>query len=334
MTRRQALAVAAGLAGCRRRRAGGEINIYSWSDYIASDTVAGFERETGVRVNYETFESTEEMFAKILAGGARWDVVFPNSTYVGPMARRGLLETLDQSRLPGLGNLEARFQDPPWDRGNRHSVPYLWGVSGFVYNRRQIGTKAAWSDLWDPGLQRKVTMLDDPSEVLGVCLKKLGYGLNSVDPRELEAARGEAMRQKPLLRAYINAEVKPQLIAGEVWAAQLWSGDAWQAIAENPDLQYCYPIEGLAAFSDVMVILKASRNREAAYRWVDYLLRPQVAASIVRETLFSTPNEKAAALLEPRLRETPEMAKAEWFAEIPAEGQELRDRIWTEIKAG
>jgi len=113
----------------------------------------------------------------------------------------------------------------------------------------------------------------------------------------------------------------------------LWSGDAWQAIAENPDLQYCYPTEGLAAFSDVMVILKGSRNRDAAYRWVDRLLRPEVAASIVRETLFSTPNEKAAALLEPRLRETPEMGKAEWFAEIPAEGQELRDRIWTEIKA-
>jgi spermidine/putrescine transport system substrate-binding protein len=327
MTRRQVLAVAGGLAGCRRRPAGGEVNIYSWSDYIASDTVAGFERETGVRVNYETFESTEEMFAKILAGGARWDVVFPNSTYIGPMARRGLIEELDHGRLPGLGNLEARFRNPVWDPGNRHSVPYMWGVSGFVFNRRKLPRAAAWGELWDPALSRKITMLDDPSEVLGVCLKKLGYSINSVEPRELEAARAEAMRQKPLLRAYINAEVKPQLIAGDVWAAQLWSGDARQAMAENPDLQYCYPAEGWAAFCDVMVILKGSRSRDAAYRWAEYLLRPEVAASIARETLFASPNAAAAA------GDTPDLSRAEWFAEIPAAGQELRDRIWTEIKS-
>jgi spermidine/putrescine transport system substrate-binding protein len=340
-TRREILTVALGLSGCRRRRAGGEVNIYSWSDYIAADTVAGFERDTGVRVNYETFESTEEMFAKILAGGAQWDVVFPNSTYVGPMARRSLLEPLDHARLPGLANLEPRFQDPPWDRENRHSVPYMWGVSGFVYNGAKLGRDlTSWADLWEPAVRGKLTMLDDVSEVLGACLKKLGHSLNSVEPRELAAAQSEALRQKPLVRAYVNAEVKPQLIAGDVWAAQLWSGDAWQAIAENPDLRYCYPSEGPAVFSDVMVILRGARNRDAAYRWVDHLLKPEVAASISRETLFSTPNAKAVELLEPSLRANPDiyppperLAKAEWFAEIPAEGQELRDRLWTEIKA-
>jgi spermidine/putrescine-binding protein len=217
----------------------------------------------------------------------------------------------------------------------------MWGVSGFVYNRRLVGRSlAVWSDLWDPVLRGKLTMLDDPAEVLGVCLKKLGHSVNSTDPQELEAARREAMRQKPLLRAYVNAEVKPQLIAGDVWAAQLWSGDAWQAIAENPDLQYCYPREGLALFADVVVILRAGRNREAAYQWLSYLLRPEVAADIARETLFSTPNARAVELLDPKLRSNPDLyppaerlARAEWFAEIPAEGQAARDRIWTEIKA-
>jgi spermidine/putrescine transport system substrate-binding protein len=329
------------LAGCRRRIARGEVNVYCWSDYIAPDTVAAFEQETHLRVNYETFESEEEMLAKILAGGGDWDVVFPGNSFVGPMIRRGLLEPLDHGRLPNLANLDRRFLDPPWDRGLRYSVPYMWGASGFVYNRKAVGRPmTCWADLWDRKLKGKLTMLDDPAEVLGACLKKLGYSLNSTEERELDAARDEAMRQKELLRAYINAEVKPQLIAGDVWAAQLWNGDAYQAIAENKDLQYCLPEEGFALYADSAVILARARHKEAAYGWIDYLLRPRVSAAIARSTMFPTPNAQALELLDAGIRGNPDLypppgrlAKAEWFAEIPPQGQLLRDRIWTEIKA-
>ncbi|HYM10774.1 MAG TPA: spermidine/putrescine ABC transporter substrate-binding protein [Bryobacterales bacterium] len=342
ISRRHWLACAAtALTGCRRGAAAGEVNVYCWSDYIAPDTIAGFERETRLRVNFETFESEEEMLAKILAGGSGWDVLYPGNSFVGPMVRRGLLAPLDHGRLANLGNLEARFRDPPWDRGMRYSVPYMWGVSGFVYNRRAVGrTLTSWADLWDPALGGKITMLDDPAEVLGACLKRLGYSLNSNDERELEAARAEAIRQKPLLSAYINAEVKPQLIAGDVWAAQLWNGDAYQAIAENKDLEYCFPSEGFALFADSAVILAQAGHAAAGYRWIDYLLRPAVSAAIARSTMFSTPNAGALALLNSSVRDNPDLyppperlVKAEWFAEIPPEGERLRDRLWTEIKA-
>ncbi len=332
---------AASLAACRRRGAAGEVNIYCWSDYIASDTVAGFEGHTGIRVNYETFESQEEMLAKILAGGVRWDVVFPGNTLVGPMVRRGLLQKIDGGRLPNLDNLDRRYLAPPWDSGDGYTVPYLWGVTGIVYNSRRLGkAPSGWGDLWEAALRRKVTMLDDPSEVLGACLKKLGYGLNSVQARELEAAQAEALRQKPLVRAYINAEVKPQLIAGDVWAAQLWNGDALQAMAENPDLKFCYPAEGVAVFVDSAAILSQAPNPANACRWIDYLLRPDIAASIAQATLFASPNARAVERIEERLRNNPDiypsperLARAEWFTEIPPAGQELRDRLWTEIKA-
>jgi len=341
VTRRRFLAAAAGLAACRRRPAAGEVNVYSWSDYIAPDTIAGFERETAIRVNYETFESQDEMLARLLAGGAHYDVIFPSNSLVGPMVRRGLLGELDPARLPNLAGLEPRFRNPPWDRENRYSVAYLWGVSGFVYNRTAFpGGAAAWADLWDPRLRGKITMLDDPAEVLGACLKKLGYSINSEEPAQLAAARTEAIRQKPLLRAYISAEVKPQLIAGDVWAAQLWNGDAYQAIAENPDLRYCFPAEGVAIYADSAAMPAGARNRDAAYRWIDYLLRPEVAAAIARATLFPTPNARAVELLDPALRQNPDLyppperlARAEWFTEISPQGQSLRDRIWTEIKA-
>ncbi len=332
---------AAALAGCRRRPPGGEVNVYCWSDYIAPDTVAAFERETGVRVNYETFESQEEMLAKVLAGGSNWDVVFPGNTLVGPLVRRGLLEPLDHQQLPNVANLEDRFLDPPWDPGNRYTVTYMWGLTGFVYNQRALKKPlASWADLWDPALTGKLTMLDDPAEVLAACLKKLGYGLNSVDPGELAAARAEAFRQRPLVRAYINAEVKPQLIAGDVWAAQLWNGDAYQAIAENRDLKYCLPVEGFPMYADSAAILARAANKTNAYRWIDYLLRPEVGAAIARATFYATPNQRALGMLDERLSGNRDLypppdtlARAEWFAELPTETQELRDRIWTEIKA-
>ena len=343
ISRRRWIAAVAGvpLAGCRSRSAAGEVNVYCWSDYIAPDTVAAFERETSLRVNYETFESEDEMLAKLLAGGSGWDVVFPSNAFIGPMTRRGLLAPIDHGRLPNLANLELRFQKPPWDPEMRHSVPYMWGASGFVYNHKAIGRElTSWNDLWEPALAGKITMLDDPAEVIGVCLKKLGYSLNSIEPRELEAARAEAVRQKAFVRAYINAEVKPQLIAGDVWAAQLWNGDAYQAISENADLKYCLPSEGFALYADNAAILAQSRHADAAYRWIDYLLRADVAAGIARSTMFPTPNAGAVQQLDPQMRNNPDLypsperlARAEWFAEIPPDGQERRDRIWTEIKS-
>jgi spermidine/putrescine transport system substrate-binding protein len=217
----------------------------------------------------------------------------------------------------------------------------MWGLTGIVYNRKALGRELnSWADMWNAALKGRITMLDDPAEVLGACLKKLGYSLNSIDKGQLAVAQAEAARQKPLLRAYINAEVKPQLIAGDVWAAQLWNGDAYQAIAENKDLQYCLPAEGFALFTDSATILAQSKHQEAAYRWVDYLLRPDVSAAIAKATLFPTPNARALDLLEPGIRQNADLyppperlAKAEWFTEISPGGQTLRDRIWTEIKS-
>jgi spermidine/putrescine transport system substrate-binding protein len=214
-------------------------------------------------------------------------------------------------------------------------------LTGFVYNERALKRPlASWADLWDPSLKGKLTMLDDPAEVLAACLKKLGYSLNSVDPAELAAARSEAFRQRPLVRAYINAEVKPQLIAGDVWVAQLWNGDAYQAIAENRDLKYCLPSEGFPLYADSAAILASASNKGNAYRWINYLLRPDVGASVARATFYATPNQRALGMLDEPIRANQDLyppperlARAEWFAELPAEAQELRDRIWTAIKA-
>jgi spermidine/putrescine transport system substrate-binding protein len=184
-------------------------------------------------------------------------------------------------------------------------------------------------------------MLDDQPEVLGACLKKLGRSLNSGDPGELMAARAEAIAQKPLLRAYLNAEVRDQAAAGDLLAAQAWAVTAAQAIAAAPGkLAFALPTEGFPRFCDNVAILRESRRRELAHLWIDYLLQPETAAEIVAATRTASANSAAEELLAPEIRENPvlypapeALARGEWFQSQPLASQKLRDRLWTEIKS-
>ncbi len=209
---------AAGLAAlaCDSRP---RLNVYNWSSYIAPETVPNFERESGVRVRYAVYESNEEMLAKVITGNSGWDIVFPTHSRIGPMRANALLKPLERQRLPNLKYLSAEFQAPAWDPELQWSVPYMWNATGIAY-RKKLGL-AKWSDMWRSDLTGRITMLDDPEDVIGACLQKLGMPFDATDPRQLAAAKEEAVRQKRLVRAYINAEVKDQLVAGDVMACPI-----------------------------------------------------------------------------------------------------------------
>jgi spermidine/putrescine transport system substrate-binding protein len=339
MNRRVFLMGAAGAAACSRGAP--RLNVYNWSDYVAPNTIPDFEREFGVRVRYGTYESDQEMIAKVMSGNSGWDVVFPSADFVPPMRAMALLQPLRHEWLPNLDALDPVFQHPPWDPRLEWSVPYMHGTTGIAYRKSLAPEPASWASLWDVRLRGKITMLDDPPEVFGACLKKLGYSLNSADPGQLRSARREAIAQKRLLRAYLNAEVRDELVAGDVAAAQAWAVTAGQAIAAAPDkLAYAFPSEGFARYADTMAILRESRRTELAHRFINYLLEPAVAAAIVKATQTATANAAARKLLPAELRENlvlyppPEiLARGEWFEPVPSAAQRLRDRLWTEIKS-
>jgi len=205
-----------GLAGACARDRRPRLNVYNWSAYVAPDTIPNFEAEFGVRVRYATYESNEEMLAKVLTGNSGWDVVFPTYTRIGPMRDYGLLAPLRREWLPNLRNLSDEFRNPVWDPQVAWSIPYMWFSTGIVYGPSVRPAPTRWADLWDAGLRGKLTMLDDPEDVLGACLKKLRFSFSATDPTELRQAGREAIAQKPLLRAYLNAEVRDQLVAGDV----------------------------------------------------------------------------------------------------------------------
>jgi spermidine/putrescine transport system substrate-binding protein len=337
VNRRTFLIAGATAVACGR---GARLNVFNWSDYVAPDTISSFEREFGVRVRYGTYESVPEMLAKVMSGNSGWDVIFPSAEYIQPMRDMGLLAQLRHDWLPGLNNLDLQFQRPPWDPGLDWSVPYMHGATGVVYQQNLGWTPRAWSDLWDARLTGKLTMLDDPPEVFAACLKTLGYSLNSADPSELKAAEQRALAQKPLVRAYLNAEVRDQLVAGDVAAAQAWAVTAAQAIAAAPGkLAFSFPTEGFPRYADNVAILRESTRLEAAHRFINYLLRPQVAAAIVATTRTASCNGAAQSFLPAALRSDPVLfppadilARGEWFAPQSAASQRLRDRLWTEIK--
>lgn len=328
-----------GLAGCTRSSRA-TLNVYNWSDYVAEDTISNFESEFSARVRYGVFESNEEMLAKILSGNSGWDVVFPSNYLIEPMRENRLLAPLKRDWLPNLANLDARYQAPAWDPNLQWSVPYMTGASGIVFNESVEPAPSAWSDLWNPKLAGRMTMLDDPAEVIGATLIKLGHPLNSTDPAHLAEARRDAIQQKKLLQAYLNAEVRDQLVAGDVVAAQLWATTSQQAISASSKLRFVYPREGFAVYADTAVILRESGNAELAHKFINYLLRADVSAAVVKETKTATPNRAALALLPPELNANPTLypppavlARGQWFEPLPAAGQRLRDRIWTEIKS-
>ena len=345
MNRRTFLIGTASAVACNR---GPRLNVFNWSDYVAPDTIPNFEREFGLRVRYGTYESIPEMLAKVMSGNSGWDVIFPSAEYVQPMRDMGLLARLNHDWLPNLSNLERQFQQPPWDPGLDWSVPYMHGSTGIVYQKALGWTPRAWSDLWDARLAGKLTMLDDPPEVFAACLKTLGYSLNSADPGQLKAAQQRAIAQKPLVRAYLNAEVRDQLVSGDVGAAQAWAVTAAQAIAaasERSDgvsvskLAFSFPSEGFPRYADNVAILRESSRQESAHHFIAYLLRPRVAASIVETTRTAACNGAAQQYLPEALRSDPvlfppaeTLARGEWFAPQSAAGQRLRDRLWTEIK--
>jgi spermidine/putrescine-binding protein len=338
MNRRTFLMGVAGAAGCAGRRF--RLNVLNWSVYIPPEVLRQFERETGIQLRYNVYESNEELLARVMSGNSGWDVVFPTHYYIQPMREMRLLARLDANRLKNLGNLDDAFRRPVWDPNLEWSVPYMWGATGILYNSRLTPAPTTWSDLWQNRYQGRLTMLDDAVEVFGAALKTLGRSWNGQREIDLRAAKEQALRQKPLLRAYLNAEVRDQVVSGDVDAAQLWATTAQQAIDAASHLRFAYPEEGFGLYADNSAILRESRRADLALRFIDFLLRADVSASIVRGCRTATANGAARALLAREIQTLPTLYPApgtlergEWMATSTVSVQRLRDRLWTELKS-
>ena len=246
-----------------------------------------------------------------------------------------LIVPLHRQYLTNWGNIAPLFQDPRWDPGSAHSIPWGWGTTGIAFRGDLIESPpSSWGVFLDPKYRAKMTMLDDHRDVIGSFLRYRGHSLNSVDSTELAGAKADAIAAKPNLKAYVSAPVKGQLIAGDVWIAQLWSGDAAQAMAEEPKIDFVVPKEGSMIFADGLVVLKSASHRRAAHEFLNYVLRPDVAAAIADKTGYGTPNQAALPLTKSKIPypSEAELSRLEYQVDL-GPNAELWDRLWTEIKS-
>jgi spermidine/putrescine transport system substrate-binding protein len=312
-----------------------ELNIYNWSDYIAEDTVPNFEKEFGVKVTYDTYESNEEMVAKLQAGASGYDIVVPSGYIVPVLLATDLATPLSKQYLTNWKNIAPIFVNPVFDPDNAHSVPWQWGTTGFAYRKDKIKTPPeSWAVFLDKQYKGKMTQMDDERDVIGSWLRYRGHSLNSTNPQELAAAKTDAVAAKKNLKAYISAPVKGQLISGDVWIAQLWNGDTAQAKVEQPNLEYVLPKEGCTIWADNLMIPRSAPHKRAAHEFMNYILRPEVGAGVSNTTGYGTPNAEALKLMKhPVPYPTPdEFARLEYQKDL-GKDTALWDQIWTEIKS-
>ena len=312
-----------------------ELHLYNWSDYIAEDTVPNFQKEFGVKVTYDTYESNEEMVAKLQAGASGYDIVVPSGYIIPVMVATDLISPINKKYLTHWGNVSPIFQNLPSDPGNKHTVPWQWGTTGIAYRTDKLKIPVdSWAVFHDKRFAKKMTMMDDGREVIGAMLRYRGHSLNSTDRAELSQAKADSIKAGENLKAWISAPVKAQLISGDVWISQLWNGDTTQAKAEQPNLGYVVPKEGCTIWGDSMVIPKTAPNKRAAHEWMNYVLRPKVGAALSEATGYGTPNAAAAKVMKdpvPYPTED-ELKRLEYQVDL-GKDTEAWDRIWTEIKS-
>lgn len=314
--------------------------VYNWGDYIDEDILGEFEKETGIRVVYDTFSTNEDMYVKIKSGGSSYDLIFPSDYMLTRMINEGMLTKIDLEKIPNHVHIDPRLMGADYDPNNEYSLPYMWGTLGILYNTTMVdGEVDSWDVLWDKRYAKEILMLDSQRDSIGAALIKLGYSINTLDPQELAEAAQLLKEQKPLVLAYVVDEGKDKMVSGEAALALTWSGEAMYAIEENEDLAYAIPKEGTNLWFDVMAIPKGAKNVEAAMKFMDFLNRPEIALRNAEYTGYATPNLAAKAMLPEEVQNDPaaypnqeDIANAEVFVSL---GETLReyDRIWTEIKA-
>jgi len=289
------------LDNARSAGGAGVITVYNWGEYIDPELIDRFEKETGIQVIYETFDSNEAMLAKIKQGGSAYDVAVPSEYMIEKMLEEDLLIPLDHSKIPNLANIDPYFLDLPFDPGNKYSVPYFWGTLGIVYNPNMVEehlTFESWEDLWDPSLRQKVFLFDGAREVIGMGLNSLGESLNAKDDELLNRAMERLLELVPNIKAVIGDEITPLMVNNEAAVALTFSGQAADMMWENEELEYSVPKEGSNLWFDNFVIPKTARNIDGAHAFINFMLDAEVSAQNTEYVGYSTPNRAAMELLD------------------------------------
>jgi putrescine transport system substrate-binding protein len=337
------------------------LNVYNWSDYIDESILADFTKETGIKVQYDVFDSNEILETKLLAGKTGYGVVVPSGAFLARQIKAGVFTKLDKAKLTNSGNLWPEISErlAKYDPGNEHAVNYMWGTTGIGYNveavKKRLGEAPVDSlkIVFDPATVAKfkdcgVMLLDSPTDVLPAALLYLGLDPDSKKPEDLEKAADVVRKIRPSIRKFTSAEMINALARGDICLAFTFSGDVLQARDRGAkakpkavEVNYAIPKEGSQLWIDVMAIPKDAKNVAEAHRWIDFLLEPRIAAASSDTVGYASGNKAAVKLMKKEvsgdpLVYPPDSVRAKFFTISPGDQEHVRQRtrLWTNIKTG
>ena len=297
------------------RPGGGEkqvtLNVYNWGQYMADgsddsmDIIAEFERRyPNIKVNYQTYDSNETMYSKLVNGGITVDVIIPSDYMIARMRQEGMLLELNFDNIPNYQYIDETFRNTSFDPENKYSVPYTWGTVGIIYNSKFVDEAdvTGWELMWNEKYAGKILMFDNSRDAFGITQYMLGYDVNTTDEAELQACADKLAQQKPVLQQYVMDQIFATMQNEEAWIAAYYAGDYLVMAEENPDLKFFLPEhQGFNLFIDSMCIPSCAQEKEAAELFINFLCDPEISAANMEWVCYSTPISEAKQYLDPEV---------------------------------
>lgn len=323
------------------------LNVYNWGEFISNgsdesvDVVAAFEKLTGIKVNYTTFDANESMYAKLKSGAASYDVIVPSDYMVAKMIAEGMLKPLNYENIPNFQNIDEEYRNPEYDPENAYVVPYMFCTTGIIYNQSMVQTApTSWADLWNEEYADNILMFNNSRDAYSIAALKLGNSINPQSTEEVGTVVEELKAQKPLVQAYVMDEIFDKMIGGEAAVGVYYSGDAITMIHDNPELVWVFPEEGTVMSMDNMVIPASCTQQEAAEMFINFMCEPDVGLANAEYIGYTTPMHAVWEMLDDELKNSEIAyssdeikAKQHVFTALSDEVNSELDVKWSEMKS-
>ena len=325
------------LTGCERHAQPKVLNLFAWSEYIPQEVIDGFTKESGVQVNYETYDSNEAMLTKLAQGRGRYDLIQPSEYAVEALIRRQMLAPLDFAKVPNVKNLDPAMRDLPYDPGQKYSVPYMSGTVGIIVNTQKVSEPIrGYRDVFRPQFARHIVVIDDNREIVSWAFDVLGIPVNDVTPQNLAKAKPILAQWIPLM-VFAPSDPKPPLLSGDCILGVVYSGDAAKLIEADKKFRYVLPEEGTHQFIDNLCVPASAPHKDEAMAFINYVLRPEVSKIISDKFPYTNPNLAARKLLTGEQLDNPASYppphKFEIFHDLGPVAGEI-GKLMTELRAG
>lgn len=334
----------------RFKNDGISINVYNWGEYISDgsdgllDVNSEFTALTGIQVNYSTYATNEELYAKLKGGGSSYDIIIPSDYMIARMIKEDMLLKLDYSNIPNFANIMDKFKGQLYDPADEYSVPYTWGTVGIIYDNTAIDIpkeEIDWDILWDEKYRDSILMFDNPRDSFAIAETLLGYSMNTEDSVELKTAAEKLKEQKSLVQSYVMDEIFDKMGAGEAVLAPYYAGDAVTLMSEYDHLSFAVPKSGTNLFIDAMCIPKSASQKEAAEMYINFMCEPDIAYATTSYIGYSTPNAAAFEMLDDEVKNdgisylNDEYIKEHTtvFANLSDSANQEMQRLWTDMKS-